>query len=744
MRAKRSLAGRWSKIAFSGWALALGLAVPPAALAADRLAAGPLAGDPQARRGGAGDAPWPGHPAIVAVAQPGSRPAQVWLEAAPGNRIAVPVPPGGTIEAAELLADGWVAAGSEPAKDGTEILLLAGRGGVAGELPPPRRQSGALRLEALPLVEDGRLAGLVWLEGATRRTLAVRYASWNGTDWQDEQLISPPGPGSQLALTAARLSDGAWLLAWSAFDGVADQIVWSLRRGGAWTSPRPVRPAAPPGASSAPARQSPPAPNITPDLAPLPESRGGGALIAWSRLEESGYRVVTARFGDGQWQQPVVVGPPGSLYPRFVAGLGGSGRAEAPGASPLEHAVRMGLLYRTAAPRGRMRLDLDGAGQPQGVTALPDEGQVAASPAAASAQQHYIAFGDSITAGRGDTQTPSGYPPRLELLLAARGVTATVENDGLFGETTGEGLSRLDGVLAGAPGAAGLLLMEGTNDINQKVSIETITTNLGLMAQKAQAAGIPTVHATVVPRLPDANTDGSNMLTGELAAGIRELAWESSRKLADPFEVFFYLTPHAIPDDYAGDGDRLHPNAAGYDLLAQTLADALTNADTIPPVTGLIQPPNGQQNVPANTSISLVLYDFGTGIDLSSVQLSVNGQAVSPMTSGDKSKLVLAYSPPQPLVGIVDVHLHAQDHASPPNVLDRLVSEFIIAGTTFLPGDINRDGRVDGADLVILALAFGAHRYDSNYNQAADLNGDGIVDGLDLAILAANFGKTSF
>jgi lysophospholipase L1-like esterase len=366
-------------------------------------------------------------------------------------------------------------------------------------------------------------------------------------------------------------------------------------------------------------------------------------------------------------------------------------------------------------------------------------------PGVASAQAHYIAFGDSITAGVGDAPGRAfpGYPPRLVNLLASRGVTAIVDNFGLGGETTSGGLSRLPSVLAANPGATGLLLMEGTNDINEKVSVETIITNLGLMAQKAEAKGLHVVLATLVPRLPDANTDGGNIVNGELAAAIRDLAWASSRRLADPFEVF-NLTPHAIPDDYAGGTDKLHPNAKGYDLLAQIFADVLTGIDKVPPVTGLVDPGNGQQGVPANSQIAITLYDFGAGIDLSSVQLAINDQAVTPVVSGDKSKLVLSFTPPQPLKGVVDVNLHAQDLATPPNVRDGLVSEFIVAGTTFLAGDLNRDGRVDGADLVILALAFGAHRYDSRYNINADFNGDGIVDGLDLAVIAANFGKSSF
>jgi hypothetical protein len=77
-------------------------------------------------------------------------------------------------------------------------------------------------------------------------------------------------------------------------------------------------------------------------------------------------------------------------------------------------------------------------------------------------------------------------------------------------------------------------------------------------------------------------------------------------------------------------------------------------------------------------------------------------------------------------------------------VLDRALARFIVAGTQFLPGDLNLDGTVDGADLVMLALAFGTERGDPRFLDAADLNTDGMVDGKDLAILAGNFGESSF
>jgi acyl-CoA thioesterase-1 len=367
-------------------------------------------------------------------------------------------------------------------------------------------------------------------------------------------------------------------------------------------------------------------------------------------------------------------------------------------------------------------------------------------PRAAGAQTRYIAFGDSITEGFGDdmSRTEKGYPPRLQALLQARGKNAVVENDGLGGETTIQGVMRLGSVLQSAASGDVLLAMEGTNDIGEKVSLETITFNLDKMAKKAAAVGVSTVHTTIIPRAPTANTDGSNEATGALAAMVRELAFSNGRKLADPFEVFFYETPDVFAKDYLGGADRLHPNASGYDLLAEIFADVLTGADHVPPVPGAFSPADKETEVPADTSIVVDLYDFGAGLDLSSTKLVINGQEVAPPLAGNTGKVHIVYQPPAPLSGVVNLAVHAQDLASPPNVLDRQLARFIIAGTVFLTGDLNLDGRVDGQDLVILALAFGAHRADPNFNVAADLNGDGAVDGRDLAILAASFGESSF
>jgi acyl-CoA thioesterase-1 len=353
----------------------------------------------------------------------------------------------------------------------------------------------------------------------------------------------------------------------------------------------------------------------------------------------------------------------------------------------------------------------------------------------------YIAFGDSITSGYGDS-TGEGYPGRLQTLLEkALNTSVVVVNDGLYGETTAEGLSRIGHDLV--TGATGLLLMEGTNDINAKIPIAATLENLDLMASEAEAFGMLAYHATVIPRLSTADTDPTNQVTEALAGGIRELAWQQDRGLVDPFEVLFELTPD-YSQLYLGGADKLHPNDAGYQLLAQTFADVLEGTDDIPPVPGTVSPADGAQNVPADTAIEVDLLDFGAGIDIANTQLLINDEVVAVTPTGDKTRLVFQLQPAAPLAGVVSVGVQTQDLASPPNTWTGTVTQFEITGTVFLPGDLNRDGVVDGLDLLLFAPCFGAHRYDGNFRVDCDLNGDGIVDGEDLAILAANFGKRSF
>lgn len=360
--------------------------------------------------------------------------------------------------------------------------------------------------------------------------------------------------------------------------------------------------------------------------------------------------------------------------------------------------------------------------------------------------KNYIAFGDSITFGIGDdpARANPGYPPRLQSLLVTAGVNATVFNAGLGGEKTPDGLTRIDGVLATQAPKPGdvLILMEGTNDINKSISLETTIFNLDTMAGKAEALGMGVIHATVIPRPPDAKVDPDNLLTEQLNGRIRNLAGVRGRKEADPNEVFLNL-PNLFsgfysnaPDDHVG-----HPNAAGYDILARVFYNVIQGIDMVSPVPGIINPVDGATNIRPDATIQVDVWDFGTGIDLASTFLLVNGQPVTVTPQGTAQHASLVYQSPTPLSGTVTVALSSRDLATPPNTIDRQLAKFTIQGSTALQGDVNGDGRVDGSDLVLFGLHFGAQRGEANYSAAADFNNDGAIDGLDLAILAANFGQ---
>lgn len=365
----------------------------------------------------------------------------------------------------------------------------------------------------------------------------------------------------------------------------------------------------------------------------------------------------------------------------------------------------------------------------------------AATGANAQSPTLYVAFGDSVTEGVGDEEG-GGYPPRLEALLIARGRNADVRNRGVAGETTVDGLARIDSVIA--QGGDVMLIMEGTNDLPHNVSPETIAFNLDEMAKRVERAGMDAVIATVIPRSPIAHVDRENILTQQLAEVIRDLAGTSERELADPFEDFI-TTPNLYADYYSKDPDDPvgHPNARGYDKLARVFLDVLVGADTVPPVTGITRPQVGRTQVRPNVRIRLDVWDFGAGIDVQASEMLINGAvATGASREGNATRLRFEYTPPQPFTGLVQIGLRSRDRASPVNTVDRVVSSFRVA-TEALPGDVDEDGRVDGFDLVLLGRSFGATAAQVRYLPEADFNRDEVVDGDDLAILAMNFGEGS-
>jgi acyl-CoA thioesterase-1 len=98
-----------------------------------------------------------------------------------------------------------------------------------------------------------------------------------------------------------------------------------------------------------------------------------------------------------------------------------------------------------------------------------------------------VAFGDSISAGYG-VASGKTYPEDLQRLLDAAGYHYRVENLGVSGDTTTDGVERLPEVLALHP--AIVILEFGGNDGLRGLPVAAARTNLAKMIEQLRAAKI--------------------------------------------------------------------------------------------------------------------------------------------------------------------------------------------------------------------------------------------------------------
>jgi lysophospholipase L1-like esterase len=181
-----------------------------------------------------------------------------------------------------------------------------------------------------------------------------------------------------------------------------------------------------------------------------------------------------------------------------------------------------------------------------------------------------VAFGNSITKGVGDRRYPSsasGYPFRLEELLKISFPSAIVVNRGVAGEKTSEGVRRLPSVLLrDAPDY--VLILEGVNDIPLN-SLESIVRNLDTMVRQVKDSGAIPLIASLTPTtgsrdFKNAGIDGLNPMIQSLAAGEGIVFVDLNAAFLATEDFTMLLVD-----------DGLHPNSAGYQLMAETWDEGL-------------------------------------------------------------------------------------------------------------------------------------------------------------------------
>jgi len=168
-----------------------------------------------------------------------------------------------------------------------------------------------------------------------------------------------------------------------------------------------------------------------------------------------------------------------------------------------------------------------------------------------------LAFGDSITAGTGAADTES-YPAVLARLTGRR-----VVNAGVPGEVSGSGVQRLPELLDRERPAL-LILCHGGNDLLARQDHRLIAGNLRTMLRAAAERGVP-VLLVAVPA-PD--------LTLKPPGLYKELAGEFRIPLERK------ALPHILGKATLK-SDHVHPNAAGYRLLAESVAGLLKKSGAL-------------------------------------------------------------------------------------------------------------------------------------------------------------------
>jgi acyl-CoA thioesterase I len=188
--------------------------------------------------------------------------------------------------------------------------------------------------------------------------------------------------------------------------------------------------------------------------------------------------------------------------------------------------------------------------------------QSSAKPAVANPDKDgrpvIVTFGDSLTAG----VVPPNYPDALQRLLDENGYRYRIDNQGVSGDTTTDGLARIDNVIAAHP--ALVLLEFGGNDGLRGIPVDATHKNLEEMIVKLKAAQIPVVLLGITLP-PNYGPEYVKPFTAMFSA------------LAKKYKLTLmpFLLVHVYRDGNLMRPDGIHPNGQGNDIVAKDVFDLI-------------------------------------------------------------------------------------------------------------------------------------------------------------------------
>ena len=169
-----------------------------------------------------------------------------------------------------------------------------------------------------------------------------------------------------------------------------------------------------------------------------------------------------------------------------------------------------------------------------------------------------VTFGDSLTQG----VAGKNYPAYLQDLLDEHGYHYRVDNQGVSGDTTTDGLARIDNVIAVHP--ALVVLEFGGNDGLRGVPVESTKANLEEMIRRLKAAKLRIVLAGITLP-PNYGPDYVKPFT----AMFPELAKKYNLPLIPFLLIHVYRDPNLMQPD------GIHPNGNGNRIVAQDVFDLI-------------------------------------------------------------------------------------------------------------------------------------------------------------------------
>ena len=189
----------------------------------------------------------------------------------------------------------------------------------------------------------------------------------------------------------------------------------------------------------------------------------------------------------------------------------------------------------------------------------PEAPSVPAQPAPATSDHRplIVCFGDSLTAGYG-AELGKSYPDYLQADLDAKGYLYRVVNEGVSGNTTKDGVERLDSVIAMKP--AIVVVEFGGNDGLRGLPIEDSRSNLDKIIAALKASGAKVVLAGITLP-PDYGPDYINQFN------------DTYSLLAKKYKV--PMLPFLLKGVFGVDGmmqrDNTHATAAGNKVVANNV-----------------------------------------------------------------------------------------------------------------------------------------------------------------------------